>query len=135
MSVLHPFVLIDDSRKVSMTSIGVNEKRRQKRFVVNVKVFNMDSGDLLGYSANMHTRGMMISSTEKIPLLLEFNVKVEHIRIADDELFQLPLRIRSLWNGPSKNPDFYNTGFLILDPTPETDHAIMQLVDELAVKK
>ena len=112
-----------------------NEKRRQKRFIVNVKIFDQDTGELLGYSANMHTRGMMISSIEEIPLLKEFNVNIEHIRMADDELVQIPVRIRSLWAGPSNNPDFYNTGFLILDPTPETNHAILQLIDELAVRK
>ena len=118
-----------------MSPVSINDKRRRKRFIVNVKVFNMDGGDLLGYSANMHTRGMMISSTEAIPLLKEFKVIIEHLRMADDVLVQIPVRIRSLWGGPSNNPDFYNTGFLILDPAPETDHAIMQLIDELAVKK
>ena len=118
-----------------MVPIHENDKRRQKRFIVNVKVFNEDDDELLGYSANMHTRGMMISSTDEIPLLKEFRVRIEHMRMADDEFVQIPLRIRSLWCVPGKNPDFYNTGFLILDPTPETDGAIMQLIDELAVKK
>ena len=113
----------------------INEKRRQKRFIVNVKVIDLDSGDVLGYSANMHTRGMMISSTETIPLLKEFNVKIEHLRMSDDELIEIPLRVRSLWTGPGKHPDFQNTGFLILDPTSETDEAIMQLIEDLAVKK
>ena len=112
-----------------------NEKRRQKRFIVNVKVFDLDTGDVLGYSANMHTRGMMIASTEPIPLLKEFKIRIEHLRMSDDELIEIPLRIRSLWGAPGKNPDFHNTGFLILDPTPETDEAIMQLIEELAVKK
>jgi len=118
-----------------MSPNHANEKRRQKRFVVNVKIFNQENGELLGYSANMHTRGMMVSSTEEIPLLKEFRVRIEHIRMADDELVQVHLRIRSLWGGPSENPDFYQTGFLILDPVPETDDAILQLIDELAVKK
>lgn len=118
-----------------MNADRINEKRRQKRFIVNVKVFNQDGGELLGYSANMHTRGMMISSTSEIPLLKEFNVKIEHMRMADDELIQIPLRIRSLWGGISDNPDFYHTGFLILDPTPESDDAIMRLIEELAVRK
>ena len=115
--------------------MAINEKRRQKRFIVNVKVFDLETGDVLGYSANMHTRGMMISSTEPIPLLKEFRVKIEHLRMDDDELVEISLRVRSLWNGPGKHPDFHNTGFLILDPTPESDEAIIQLIDELAVKK
>lgn len=118
-----------------MSTNQVNEKRRQKRFIVNVKVFNLDDGELLGYSANMHTRGMMVSSTSEIPLLKEFKVKIEHIRMADDELIRIPLRVRSLWGAPSNNPDFYHTGFLILEPTPETDAAIMRLIEELAVKQ
>lgn len=112
-----------------------NEKRRQKRFIVNVKVFDLETGDVLGYSANMHTRGMMISSTEPIPLLKEFKVRVEYLRMTDDELIEIPLHIRSLWNGPGLHPDFHNTGFLILDPTSESDAAIMGLIEELAVKK
>ena len=118
-----------------MSPNQANEKRRQKRFVVNVKIFDQDNGELLGYSANMHTRGMMVSSTDEIPLLKEFRIRIEHFRMADDKLLQIPLRIRSLWGGPSENPDFFHTGFLILDPDPETDDAIMQLIEELAVKK
>lgn len=118
-----------------MSPNHANDKRRQKRFIVNVKVFIHDNGEFLGYSANMHTRGIMLSSTEEIPLLKEFRVNIEHIRMEDDKLVQIPLRIRSLWGGPSQNPDFYHTGFLILDPTKESEDAIMQLIDELAVKK
>lgn len=113
----------------------VSEKRRQKRFIVNVKIIDLDAGEVLGYSANMHTRGMMISSSEPIPLLKVYNVRIEHLRMSDDELVEIPLRIRSLWGGPGKHPDYHITGFLILDPTTESDEAIMQLVEELAVKK
>ena len=118
-----------------MNPANANEKRRQKRFIVNVKVYNQDDGELLGYSANMHSRGLMIASTWEIPLLKEYRVIIKHIGIVDDKLVEIPLRIRSLWGGPSNNPDFFHTGFLILDPSRESDEAIMALIEELAVKK
>ena len=111
------------------------EKRILERFIVNVKVFNSDTGDLLGYSANMHTMGMKLTSPEEIPLDTEFNVKIEHIRFEDDEFVEIPLRIRSLWGATGKNTDFFETGFRIIDPTPESDRAITGLIEELSVDK
>ena len=116
-----------------MTSSEIDDKRRLKRFIVNVKVFNTDTGDLLGYSANMHNMGMKLTSTEEIPMDTEFNVKIEHIRFDDDEFVEIPLRIRSLWGNPGKNPDFYDTGFQIVNPTPDSDRAIAALIEELSV--
>ena len=118
-----------------MNPDDIEEKRRLKRFIVNVKVYNSDTGDLLGYSANMHTRGMKLTSTGEIPLNAEFNVKIEHIRFDDDEFVEIPLRIRSLWGGQGKNTDFFDTGFLIIDPTSDSDKAISLLIDELCVDK
>jgi hypothetical protein len=127
---------VQSDKYTAMTSTNdLDDKRRLKRFIVNVKIFNSDTGELLGYSANMHAMGMKITSTEEIPLHTEFNVKIEHIRIDDDEFVEIPLCVRSLWGGPGKNPDFIDTGFQIIDPTPESERAITALIEELSVEK
>ena len=71
----------------------------------------MDTGECLGYTANMHTQGMKLTSVErKIPLSREFKLKLEYMGV-DDELVEIHLSAESLWSEPGNNPDFCDYGF------------------------
>lgn len=108
------------------------ENRKLNRFIVNVKVYDMDTGDVMGYSANMHTRGMMLSTSTELPVDKEYNIKLEYMQL-DEEMVEIPLRVRTIWCNAGNNPDFCYTGLLIIDSTPEQRSAIEELIEELAV--
>lgn len=108
------------------------EKRRLKRFIVNVKILDQETNECIGYSANMHTEGMMVTSPGKIPLNTPLKIKLVHLQL-DDEIIEIPLVIEGLWNMPGKNPDFYNTGFRIVNPDAEQVQAISRVIEDLAV--
>ena len=108
------------------------DKRKLKRFIVNVKILDRETNQCLGYSANMHTKGMLITSTDRLPLNKLLKIKLVHIQF-DDEVIEIPLNINGLWSKPSNNSDFHNTGFNIVEPTQEQIHAVNSVIEELAI--
>lgn len=107
------------------------DDREYKRFVINVKVFDRDSGNCLGYSSNMHTGGMMLMSEEQISPGSKFRLIIKHIQ-QDDTVVEIPLVARCIWSNPGNNPDFYNAGLLFIDPGPKQILTIEELIWELA---
>lgn len=108
------------------------EKRRLKRFIVNVKILDRETEQCIGYSANMHTEGMLITSPEQLPLNKLLKIKLVHIQ-CDDEVIEIPLDVTGLWSKPGNNPDFYSAGFKIIGPSPEQIQAINAVIEDLAI--
>jgi len=108
------------------------EKRKLHRFIVNVKILDDATRECLGYSANMHTEGLLITSTEPLPLHRILKIKLLHLQF-DDEEIEIPLDVFGLWSKPGKNPDFYQNGFKIVNPGPEQTQAIEAVIKEMAV--
>ena len=106
------------------------ESRRFERLIINVKIIEVSTETTLGYSANMHTEGLMIRSLMDIPIDKEFNVRIEHMQF-DDEYVKIPLEIKCRWCSPDKNSDFFKAGFQIIDPTPSQRRGITGLIEEL----
>lgn len=115
-----------------MTAEVIIENRRLERFIVNVKVYKLDTGNVLGYTANMHTEGMMIKSADPIPLNEELDIKLEHLQF-NDELIELPMRVIALWSSHDEDSDFIFTGFKIVDPTPTQRKTISNIIEELVI--
>ena len=107
------------------------DDRVYRRFVINVKVFDKNTGECLGYSSNMHTRGMMLMSMEEIPVGLAYEVKLSHLR-EDDSLVEIDITARCMWCKPGNNPDFFNAGFQFVNPGPKQIHAIDKLISDMA---
>jgi len=109
------------------------DNRRLKRFIVNAKVYDRDSGEVLGYTGNMHTEGMKLISVDQVGVGTEFRVKLEYLDAAD-ELTEIHLEAECLWNGPGPNDDFHSSGFRFLRITVEQIRAIERLIATLAVR-
>jgi len=108
------------------------EKRKLHRFILNVKILDRETGEHLGYSANMHTEGLLITSSEPIPVQQLLKIKLVHMQF-DDEEVEIPLDVMGLWSGPGHHPDYYQTGCRIINPGPEQIKAITAVIKELAV--
>jgi len=107
------------------------ENRKLIRFIVNVKVFDLDTGECLGYSANMHTQGMKLASVEKkLPLSQQYKLKLEYMGV-DDELVEIHLLAQSRWSQPGNNPDFCNYGFRFINTTLEQTRELEILIRTL----
>ena len=65
---------------------------------------------------------MLISKFE-VPLQKDIPVFVE----VPDRETEIQIVIHGVWNQGNRDPDYYNTGFRIVDPTPESINVIYEL--------
>ncbi|MFO1430178.1 MAG: PilZ domain-containing protein [Candidatus Competibacteraceae bacterium] len=97
------------------------EKRNFKRWqlIFYLRVFDRDTGSLLGHLVDISEGGMMLISEQPIPIDQPFRIYLEVPQ--DTEPRQhIECDIHSLWSSNDINPDFYDTGFRFTRLTPYT---------------
>ncbi|MFZ1324505.1 MAG: PilZ domain-containing protein [Candidatus Contendobacter sp.] len=111
-------------------STGAN-KRQIKRWylVMYLRVFNEDTGELLGHIVDINKEGIRLVSAQKIPLHQIFRLGVDIPR-ENSPRQRLHLEAESLWSGPDVNADLYATGFRILNPDTRTRIHLQLLIEE-----
>lgn len=50
------------------------KKRKCKRYIISLRVFEQESEALLGFTANLHKEGMMVMTEKLIPINNDINV-------------------------------------------------------------
>ena len=92
------------------------EKRQLKRWylVMYLRVYNQDDQVLLGHIVDINKGGMRLVSDRPIPVNQIFRLWVDVPREGNSRQ-RIPLEAESLWSGRDINPDFYDTGFRILN--------------------
>jgi hypothetical protein len=110
---------------------GVIEKRTLKRWhlIFYLRVFDEDTTKLLGYIADISTCGMMLISDQPILLQRDYNLWVD-VPQEDGPRVRVSLKARSLWSKKDVNPDFYDTGFCLINATSEQLHRIQLIIDD-----
>ena len=94
----------------------MEERRKLKRIYLMFysRVFDLKTGEMLGYMADLNRLGMMVISEEAIAA-----GDVHKVRLDLPEFYLHPhlvLEARSVWCRTDVNPRFYNTGFEFLSP-------------------
>ncbi|NPV56824.1 MAG: PilZ domain-containing protein [Anaerolineae bacterium] len=105
----------------------MEERRKLKRVYLMFysRVFDLKSGEMLGYMADLNRLGMMVISEEVIPA-----EQVLKVRLDLPEFYLRPhlvIEARSVWCKTDVNPRFYNTGFEF-SPSSEED---LLLIDRM----
>ncbi|HXH04381.1 MAG TPA: PilZ domain-containing protein [Candidatus Competibacteraceae bacterium] len=116
-----------------MSSPGPHpEQRRCKRWhlVFYLRAFEAGSERLLGHVVDINHQGMKLISDVALPTGQNFRLWLD-VPLEDGGRERLHLHARSLWSQPDVNPDFYDTGFELLEPSPETVLKIQLLIDDL----
>ena len=92
------------------------EQRKLKRWylVMYLRVYNQDTQELLGHIVDINKDGVRLVSDQPIPPNRTFRLwlDVPKETTAHQRIF---LEAESLWCGRDINPDFYDTGFRILN--------------------
>lgn len=92
------------------------EQRRQKRWylVMYLRVYDQDTQELLGHIVDINKDGIRLVSDKAIPPNRSYRLwlDVPKENAAHQRIF---LEAESLWCGRDVNPDFYDTGFRILN--------------------
>ena len=109
------------------------ENRSLKRWhlIYYLRVFDRDTGALLGHLVDVSTDGMKMVSEKPIPVKREFRLMME-VPLKRSTAEELWLSAYSLWCNTDANPDFYATGFRLVNPERAAIRIISALIDELS---
>lgn len=107
------------------------EKRRLKRYhlIYYLRVFDKNTGQLLGHLVDIHTEGIMLLSEEPIECDINFQLQM----ILPGEILGTQtwnFEAQSKWCEQDVNPQFYNTGFQLIYAFPHDIELVESLVED-----
>lgn len=103
-----------ESRKLGFKKRGAMKERRKqerKNLVAYTQVYDLYSGNLLGYLGDLTFLGAMIITEKPIPPNTEFTLSFELPEIPDTRAVRISIESRSAWCEKDLSPQFYNVGF------------------------
>jgi hypothetical protein len=108
-------------------------KIQRKDLLLYARVFDKEKGDLLGYLSNITTGGIMLVSERPIAVGVDFQILIElPLDISTREY--LDLRARSLWCQRDINPEFYDTGFNLVNVSLRDSQTIERVIRDYSIR-
>src|SRR5688572_1198956 len=103
-------------------------KTKRKYLMFYTRVFDVQTGELLGHLVDLTSQGAMLISEHPVPAGQDFRLKME---LSPEVAAQpyLECDARSLWCQQDVNPQFYNTGFNFLSIAPESIAIVERIVE------
>ena len=110
----------------------MSEHRTLQRWhlILYLRVFDRDSMHVIGHVVDLNTDGLMLVSDKPLPVGKEYRLMME-IPQDDGAKKALNFSATSLWCKPDINPDFFDTGFKLVEADAEISQTIRLLVDDL----
>ena len=107
------------------------EKRRLQRWylVMYLRVYNQETGELLGHIVDVNKEGIRLVSDKAIPVNQTFRLSVDVPKESASHQ-RIQLEVASLWCGKDVNPDFYDTGFRINTISTQALLQLQLLIEE-----
>jgi hypothetical protein len=109
----------------------MDERRRlhRRHILFYSRVYDRKTGVFLGYLGNMNAGGLMIISEEPIVTDQTYLLRID----LPDDIYTRPVlnfEAKSVWCRPDVDPNFYNTGFQLVDISDEGQKIIAQIIDD-----
>ena len=104
-------------------------KRRQ--LVYYLKLYDNESGELVGNVVDITTRGCKIISEKPLPEEKEMSLRLD-LPEGLYSLKKIVMKGKTLWSRPDVNPEFYVTGFEVPRLGAEERKAVRQLIEQTA---
>ena len=116
---------------MSFTDPPGAEKRRLKRWylVLYLRVYDQDTNELLGHIVDISKEGMRLVSDKPLSLNRTFRLWVD-VHKEGTPRQRIQLEAESLWTGRDVNPDFYDTGFRMLNISTQALLQLQLLIEE-----
>jgi len=107
---------------------GVKTRRLERAHLIYfLRVFDANSGDLLGQMVDLTTDGIMVIGEGAIPPRQKYTLRMDLPRnVAVGR--HLTVEARCKWCRKDPSGDFYNVGFRILDMSPEAHEVVDHLI-------
>ncbi len=110
---------------------GLDQRSQQRWHLVSyLKIVNAADQSVLGHLMDMTTEGFMLISEQPINVEQRFRLRV-NVPNTEGGTQSIEFAAISIWNRPDSTPYFYNTGFSLIDPSPQVTNAIEQLITAL----
>ena len=106
----------------------LDERRTiRHRPVIYLKVFEQDSGNLIGRVVDISDRGLMLVTDQP----MESGSRL-HLRFHPPQDWQAPepvlFEAEVRWSRPEANPDLHDVGLVVVDPSPDYQQAVDRLI-------
>jgi hypothetical protein len=108
-------------------------KLRRKYLAFFTRVFDRNSGQLLGHLADLTAEGMMIISEKPLRTEELYSLEMD-LSGAFFEKERLTFQAESIWCKPDIDPSFYNTGFRLLKMSAEDITIIERIIKEYGIR-
>ncbi|MGB3622686.1 PilZ domain-containing protein [Ketobacter sp. MCCC 1A13808] len=106
----------------------------RRHLIYYLRVFNAESGGLIGNLVDISTKGIMVVSDRKLESGLLFRLRMvlpDTVEGSKEVEFDAETR----WCRSDANSDFYDTGLELIDPTNEFLDAVDRLVEDCLFKE
>jgi len=107
--------------------------RRHKRhnLIVYLRVYDRDTNALLGYLVDITQQGLMLMSEQPLEANRLYRLRVDKGEVYGPRRY-LDLDAQSRWIDRDVNPKLHNTGFSLVDPSPQALGTIEGLILDLS---
>ena len=104
-------------------------KHKRRHVIFYSRVFNRNTGALLGHLMDITVEGLMLISETPIETGILYHLRMD---LPEDVMAKAFLRfdVHCLWCKPDINPAFYNAGFKVLNMAQEDIDLIENMIDE-----
>ncbi len=113
----------------------MEDKRKvDRRFLLYyMRVYDAATRQQIGHLVDITPRGIMIVGDHPLPEGQTTRLRVEVTEEVADKPF-MEFSVHSKWTEPDIIPSMYNTGFEILDLTPEDSEIIRHIIEEFGFR-
>ena len=106
----------------------------RRHLIYYLRVFDHKTGQLLGNLVDISTKGIMIVTDKLIPANVRYHLRMVLPDTVDGSK-EVDFEAESRWSSNDINPDFFDTGFELLDPSMEFLDALDRLVEDCLFKE
>ena len=108
---------------------GNNRRLKRWYLVMYLRVFDEDTGELLGHVVDINKHGIRLVSDKPIPPNQTFRLWVD-VPKENAPRQRIHLEAESLWSGQDVNPDYYDTGFRLQNISTQALLQLQLLIEE-----
>lgn len=107
------------------------DNRRLPRYSTRLKVFDQETGDLIGYTEDLHLKGIKLSSDEPVQEGKEIRIWLE-TSSEEKNPERISLHAYRVWSAFSDtDPRYYYTGLHFIDTSEETLDSLQVIIENL----
>ncbi|OUS25816.1 hypothetical protein A9Q99_20385 [Gammaproteobacteria bacterium 45_16_T64] len=112
----------------------INQRKVQRRHLIYyLRVYDAENGNLIGNLVDISTKGIMLVSDTKIKSEIRFILRMtlpDNVEGSREVEFEAVSR----WCKNDVNPDFFDTGFELIDPSSVFLEVVDKLVEDCLFK-